>query len=175
VSDYSQYPPPPLHQWPPPSPVAPPLAGWGSRVLATLLDTLFSIALMIVPLVGLVVVLTVAFGVDDTDTLWDIVWIPVYLIYLFLYYPLLMRRQGRRNGQTWGKQIMGIRVIREDGYAVTAQTAIVREILIKTLLFATLGGCACGIPYLLNVLWPLWDDRNQALHDMMAHTLVVEA
>jgi uncharacterized RDD family membrane protein YckC len=156
--------------------VGAPLASWGTRVAATLLDTLFTIALLIVPTLAVALAVALALGLDaEDDTLWDVVWIPVYLLFLFLYYPLLMRRRGRRNGQTWGKQIMGIRVIREDGDEVTARTAIVREIAVKTLLFSTLSGCACGIPYLLDVLWPTWDDRNQALHDMMVHTLVVEA
>ena len=32
-----------------------------------------------------------------------------------------------------------------------------------------------GIFSLLNVLWPLWDDKNQALHDKVAKTNVVRA
>jgi uncharacterized RDD family membrane protein YckC len=29
------------------------------------------------------------------------------------------------------------------------------------------------IPILLSYLWPLWDTRNQTLHDKMANTIVV--
>jgi uncharacterized RDD family membrane protein YckC len=31
------------------------------------------------------------------------------------------------------------------------------------------------IPYLLDVLWPLWDDERRAIHDMVVGTRVVEA
>jgi len=31
------------------------------------------------------------------------------------------------------------------------------------------------IPWLLDVLWPLWDDQNRALHDMAVQTHVVRA
>ena len=31
------------------------------------------------------------------------------------------------------------------------------------------------IGLLLDVLWPLWDDRNQALHDKPASTVVIRA
>ena len=29
--------------------------------------------------------------------------------------------------------------------------------------------------YLLDVLWPLWDDEHRAIHDMVVGTRVVEA
>jgi hypothetical protein len=31
------------------------------------------------------------------------------------------------------------------------------------------------IPFLLDYLWPLWDDQNRALHDMVASSHVVRA
>ena len=42
------------------------------------------------------------------------------------------------------------------------------------LLFEGIGGLAFCIPTLLNYLWPLWDDTNEALHDKMCDTRVVE-
>jgi len=32
---------------------------------------------------------------------------------------------------------------------------------------------ALGLLLLLDYLWPLWDDKNQALHDKLARTNVV--
>jgi len=67
-------------------------------------------------------------------------------------------------------QAIGIRVVREDGYQFTAGNAIVREILVKDLLMGI-----CFIVQILNYLWPLWDDRNQCLHDKVCNTLVIRA
>jgi uncharacterized RDD family membrane protein YckC len=91
------------------------------------------------------------------------------------YYPLLMIRDGAANGQTLGKQAVGIRVVLNSGEAFTYGPAALREFAIKYLLFGTVGGIFLAIPTLLNYLWPLWDDENRALHDMLASTHVVQA
>jgi uncharacterized RDD family membrane protein YckC len=44
-----------------------------------------------------------------------------------VYAPLLMRRPGAHNGQTLGKQLTGIRVVREDGRPMTYGAAVLRE------------------------------------------------
>jgi uncharacterized RDD family membrane protein YckC len=86
----------------------------------------------------------------------------------------LMGREGERNGQTLGKQLCNIRVIKEDGTPVTAGFAVLRDFVIEGLLFGTVGGFFFGIPTLVNYLWPLWDEKNQALHDKMASSYVVK-
>ena len=85
------------------------------------------------------------------------------LFWFVLYEPLTMRRQGDRNGQTWAKQWLGIRVIREDGQAVTFGTGFIRDVLMQSLVFGMVGSFLFNLPTLLDGLWPLWDDRNQAL------------
>jgi uncharacterized RDD family membrane protein YckC len=90
-----------------------------------------------------------------------------------LYSPLWM---VRTNGQTLGKQLMGIRVIRPDGKPIEFLYALVREVVVKTFLFAGLGGSITfGLVWLLDCLWPLWDDENRALHDMIVNSRVVRA
>ena len=49
----------------------------------------------------------------------------------------------------------------------------VREFLVKGLLFGILYGLTLGIMFLVDNLWPLWDDDNQTLHDKVASTYVV--
>jgi uncharacterized RDD family membrane protein YckC len=107
---------------------------------------------------------------DLLDGLFTIVTLFIGFIVNFF----LMGREGERNGQTLGKQICGIRVIKEDGTPVTAGFAVLRDFVVKGLLFGTVGSFFFGIPGLLNVLWPLWDDRNQALHDKMLSSFVVK-
>jgi uncharacterized RDD family membrane protein YckC len=90
-----------------------------------------------------------------------------------LYSPIWM---VRTNGQTLGKQLMGIRVIRPDGRPIEFLYALVREVVVKTFLFAGLGGSITfGLVWLLDCLWPLWDDENRALHDMIVNSRVVRA
>ena len=105
-----------------------------------------------------------------------VLWVILVAVITLLYAPVLMARRGRRNGQTLGKQMLGIRVVRDRGEPMTFW----------------LGGAARGgdqgpgrvriasavipvVPWLLDDLWPLWDDENRALHDMAASTHVVRA
>ena len=97
------------------------------------------------------------------------------LIAALLYYPPLMRGT---NGQTLGKRLLGIRVVRTDGAAMTLRRAVWREVAVKIALFDALnlapviGATVGGIAFLLDSLWPLWDQEHRALHDMLAFTRV---
>lgn len=93
----------------------------------------------------------------------------------FLLAPVFMMRGGEHNGQSPGKQAVGIRVVREDGQPITFGSALLREVVVKMLLFETVGGFIFLLPTALNYLWPLWDEQNRALHDMVVSTRVVEA
>jgi uncharacterized RDD family membrane protein YckC len=136
-----------------------PLASWWSRVGATIIDALIvgipiaAIALAVDPALGLLLGFTAA----------------------LTYYPLLMIRGGDANGQTLGKQAVGIRVVLNSAEPFTYGPAVLREFVIKYLLFGVVGGFFLAIPTLLDDLWPLWDDQNRALHDMLASTHVVQA
>jgi uncharacterized RDD family membrane protein YckC len=149
-----------------------PLASWGSRVGATLIDWL----ILLVPVAILVaIVLGVAVGSDTGAIASAIVGFLTYLVVALIYAPLLMARDGAGNGQTWGKQIVGIRVVRDAGQPMSFGYAALREIAVKGLALGVAGSVIPIIPYLLNYLWPLWDDENQALHDKVVSTHVVRA
>ena len=48
---------------------------------------------------------------------------------------------------------------------------MLREVVVKWLLFdAVLGAVTFGLAPLLDVLWPLWDEENRALHDFIVGT-----
>jgi uncharacterized RDD family membrane protein YckC len=147
-----------------------PLASWGSRVGAALLDML----ILTVPIAVVVaVIVAVAFSSDVGAIALGIFLGLAYLVGAVLYAPVLMAREGGGNGQSWGKQIVGIRVVRDVGQPFDFGSAFLREFVIKGLLFGTVGGWFLGIPTLLDYLWPLWDDENRCLHDMVAKTHVV--
>lgn len=88
-----------------------------------------------------------------------------------LYAVLMLSRPGEHNGQTLGKQWLGLRVVSTSGTPITIGTACMRELLGRFLLnFITFG--AYG---LLDSLWILWDSRKQTLHDKIGGTYVFTA
>jgi uncharacterized RDD family membrane protein YckC len=148
------------------------LASWGSRVGATLLDWL----ILLIPVTLLIVlVVVVALSSDVGAIVTAILSSLLYRVAVLFYAPLLMGRQGAHNGQTWGKQIVGIRVVRDSGQPVDMGFAFLREFVVKGLLFGFVGSFFFSIPTLLDYLWPLWDDQNRCLHDMVVSTHVVRA
>ncbi len=69
---------------------------------------------------------------------------------------------------------MSITVVRDTGEEIGLGYGFLREIVIKWLLFGVVGGFFFSIPTLVNYLWPLWDDENRALHDMLAKSHVIK-
>jgi uncharacterized RDD family membrane protein YckC len=153
------------------------LAGWWSRVSAALLDGL------VIGIGGLVVlaiagaVFSAGFFASDTAGLVSVVIglmlsFSAFAVIALLYAPFLM---ARTDGQTLGKMAMGIRVVRVNGEPMTFGAALLREVAVKWLLFGVVGSSTTfGLAWLADVLWPLWDDENRALHDLIAGTRVVK-
>jgi uncharacterized RDD family membrane protein YckC len=149
---------------------------WWRRVLAELID--FAVVAVIASL------LLLAIG---EHSLWyphsghltgkDIIarYVAVDLAAL-LYYPILMRYT---DGQTIGKQLLRIRVVRADGYRMSLTRAAWRDFVIKFVvldlvwLLPFLGSALGESVFVVNGLWPLLDRENRALHDMIAQTCVV--
>jgi uncharacterized RDD family membrane protein YckC len=69
---------------------------------------------------------------------------------------------------------LNIRVVRASGERMTFGFATLREVVVKWLLFGILGALTGGIAPLLDYLWPLWDEQNRCLHDMIVDTRVVK-
>jgi uncharacterized RDD family membrane protein YckC len=122
-----------------------PLASWGRRAAALLLDAFI-----------VVVGLTVLEGFSLGEVL-AIILLPV------LYHWLMVGVWG----QTLGKMALGVRVVRAtDAGRVGYSRALGRVACIWVLGVLVL-------PLLLAYLWPLWDKRNQTLYDKMVDTVVV--
>lgn len=71
----------------------------------------------------------------------------------------------RNNGQTLGKMLMGIRVVKTNGAPLTATDAALRYVgyYINTALM------------MLGWLWAAFDADRQGLHDKLAGTIVIHA
>jgi uncharacterized RDD family membrane protein YckC len=92
-------------------------------------------------------------------------------IVAFLYAPVLM---ARTNGKTLGRMAMNIRVVKTSGEPITFGFAMLREVVVKSIVFGIAGSFTFGLAPLLDVLWPLWDEENRALHDFIVSTRVVK-
>jgi uncharacterized RDD family membrane protein YckC len=180
----------------PTTPDGQPLSGWWRRVLAVVLDGFIQI-----PLYLLATIPVLAWQWDelsgwfsdlsdsiDTDTarpptpdIFDATSAPGLLLVLSillattLYSVVFLRwKQG-----TPGKLIVGVRVReRERPGPLPWSTITVRVGFVTALsLFAQVPviGLLFGLGSLLDYLWPLWDSKNQALHDKVAGTNVVMA
>lgn len=88
---------------------------------------------------------------------------------LLVYQSILNAR-----GQTLGKRLLQIRVVDVDTReSIGIGLAFRRQVLqIVGLVFIPVAG---HLFFLVDALWPLWDARNQALHDKLGRSVVVRA
>jgi uncharacterized RDD family membrane protein YckC len=73
----------------------------------------------------------------------------------------------RRSGATPGKKIVGISVRLRN----VSGPMPMKAVLVRTVCY--FGMSLINVANLLDILWPLWDDKRQALHDKAAATNVV--
>ena len=86
--------------------------------------------------------------------------LPVNLAVSAVYNVVLMRLF---NGQTLGKMVFGLRVIKKNGRRISVLDALLRNVL----------GYMVSQIFLLGYIWAFTDRENQAWHDKMAGTVVV--
>ncbi|MEZ5013392.1 MAG: RDD family protein [Chitinophagales bacterium] len=79
-----------------------------------------------------------------------------------LLYFIVM--EGGRNNATFGKMIMRIRVVDENGLPISYEKAAIRNIC----------KIVSALPLLIGFIMTAFTDKHRALHDMLAHTLVVK-
>lgn len=86
--------------------------------------------------------------------------LPVFGLWL-VYFPML---EGM-TGQTFGKKVMGIRVVKLNGDPVGFRDALVRRLfdMVDLLFFGLVG-----------ILVMRRNDKKQRVGDLVAHTLVIE-
>lgn len=92
----------------------------------------------------------------------------VALLIPFLYQWLM---NGSSKGQTLGKMALKIQV--RD--ATTGGPIGMGRSLLREIVRYGLSAVTCGIGWLLDGLWPLWDNKRQTLHDKAASSVVVDA
>ena len=158
------------------------LASYGQRVGAWLIDGIFFVPLIFVVLVLVQLGLFVGFYAwyfgDLSDISVDmpiIFWVALSLFLILMSCYIIWWLVALGRGQTPGKQIMGVRVIKDNGEPSGWAYTFLREFVIKGLLVGILLFQTLGVAPLVNYLWPLWDraEKMQTLHDKLLGTLVV--
>src|SRR4051794_32937812 len=127
------------------------LAGHGRRIAAAVLDAVaYAIVVGAWAIGGLLLGLAAAAATANTEdydgweelgyaVLGSILGVLVGVVFWIGLSVFLVRRKGPRNGQTIGKQMVGIRIVRTDGAAVEFGLAPLREFAAKWLLIWVLS------------------------------------
>ena len=129
------------------------LADWGTRVVATLIDSGIMIAVLIAGLIVAAILgaISTALGI--------LVWLVVYLAFIgaSFYFTYMTGAVG----QSPGKKVMGIKVVSEEtGQPIGGGLGIVR-------------GLAHFLEFFIGYLFPLWDEKRQTFADKIMKTIVL--
>src|SRR5712691_8297360 len=85
----------------------------------------------------------------------------INLLAALVYYTYFW--SGAGGGRTWGMRVMGLRVVREDGSALSVTRAFIRCV----------GLLVSFVVLLIGVIWIAFDAKKQGWHDKFAGSLVV--
>jgi len=127
----------------------------------------------------------------STVAFWQFAFVLLSLL-VFAVYQLIsqIKRRPARRGQTPGKSITGVRVVRQDGSAVGVREVLLREVLGKGIVYFLLAFIVAGVlrdtgyPNTANsitgtyfFLWwviiPVWATNALCPHDWIGKTRVV--
>jgi uncharacterized RDD family membrane protein YckC len=143
-------------------------ADYGQRVGAAVVDFVVRLAI-IATCTGLGAILYAA-G-TDAGQIGLFVGLGVgWVLGTLVYAPLMI---ARTNGQTLGHRASGTRIVHLDGSRLSGGKAFLREVVVKGVLMEAIGGGVILVLVFVNYLMPIWDERNQALHDKICDTRVV--
>jgi uncharacterized RDD family membrane protein YckC len=172
---------------PPMSPGGVPLADFGNRLLAYLIDTaILVVAQMVVVIPAFIIFITVFasradFEVDPNTgevtnsdfsgffgaylLLWAVI-ILVSVVFTYIYFVEMMWR----TGQTVGKRVIKLRVI-----PIDPRARLTRGIVAKRWAVQFIVGVVVPLFSYLDGFWQLWDKPFlQTLHDKAAQTVVIK-
>ncbi len=145
-----------------------PIAGIGSRFLAVLADTVVQILAYFVIFLLIFLILTSAprvngFILSRMGDKWIIA--AIILFYFLLYWGYYTLFEAFWNGQTPGKKLCRLRVIRDSGRQITLFESMTRNLIRVVDAFPSF--------YAVGIVTMLCNRRNKRLGDFAAGTLVV--
>ncbi|MBB4929765.1 putative RDD family membrane protein YckC [Lipingzhangella halophila] len=147
----------------------PELAGYGRRAVSYLVDLVITVVLGTLCVTAWVAVMTqVEAAYSGEPPVWTILLMllvyPLSFAVVFLYRWL----PHAGSGKTLGKRLAGIRLVKETtGQSVGKGASAGRELIYFAVAYMTCIGI------FIDLLWPLWDDKNQTLHDKAISGIVI--
>jgi uncharacterized RDD family membrane protein YckC len=146
------------------------LAGVGSRFLALAVDFTIQIALLVLLIWGLTAVAGTWHGTNATlrlgshlvESIAMAIVIAVVFIIFFGYFILF---EALWNGQTPGKRMLGIRVVRDGGYPLDFMASVIRNLI-------RVGELGLGF-YALSAVVAVFSPQNKRIGDLAAGTIVI--
>lgn len=143
-------------------------ATWGNRALGYIVDSLIVAPVMFILYFLLSGVILAVGGLGGRDTATGL------CCFFIVLFPLASLAVGLYNrvyliasrGYSIGQGIVKIKVVDANGALLSQGTALIR------LLAQVAMGFVPMLP-LLDLLWPLWDDRRQTLHDKSVGCYVI--
>ena len=148
------------------------LAGLGSRFLAVTIDMILQVVVLVSLIGGLALAASripapakhaVASSAEKIGEALGIAILAAIVFLIFFGYFILF--EAFWNGQTPGKKMLGIRVVRDGGYPVDFMASLVRNLI-------RVGELAIG-SYALSAVAMLLSPENKRLGDIAAGTIVV--
>ena len=131
------------------------LAGRGTRLLTMILDSIILVAMVYLPMmIGTAVSRAIPFDLLVAAGLVGWIWLTVMFV--------------SRNGQSIGKKITGIKVVRSDG----SRASLGRIIVLRNVLNSLLG--IIPLYGLVDALL-IFGESRQCVHDKIADTIVIKA
>src|ERR1700733_2720376 len=146
-----------------------PIAGIGSRFLAILADTGLQAIVLFILIFSASLIVSAAPHVPGTSTIintgakWFIA--AAFLFYFLLYWGYFSLFEAFWNGQTPGKRLLKIRVIKDSGRQITLFEALARNLIRIIDMIPSF--------YLIGVITMLCNREQKRLGDLVAGTIVV--
>ena len=150
-------------------------AEWIDRVLAALIDGALNVALMIVLFIifGALTAASAGVGGDDNPLPGGILCMGMLVTFVSVFGLGIFNKiyLVSKRGSSIGQGVMKLKVVDATGNIPPMGTLLIRLLVQVGMSF---------VPFLsiflvlLDVLWPLWDEKKQTLHDKAAGTFVIK-
>jgi uncharacterized RDD family membrane protein YckC len=146
------------------------LAGLGSRFLALVIDMLLQFGVLAVLAVGVVLAATriepAKHLASGAEKLADGIAVALVVLAVFaIFFGYFIIFEAFWSGQTPGKRVLGVRVVRDGGYPIDFGAALVRNLV-------RVGELSLGF-YAFSAISMLVSPENKRLGDLAAGTIVV--
>ena len=139
------------------------VVGFGPRLAATLIDSAMVgfLGFVLAFILGFIAIFTNMVNPGQVNGVLDLLTVLCLLFFSIFYYIGFWTT----DGQTMGKTIIGLKVIRTDGTQLSVGRALLRYI----------GYIVSASLFSIGFLWADFDPKRQGWHDKLAGTLVVYA